>query len=358
MHDYVFDVNRAATTAPNHTRNELILNGGNPDQRRRSQRSRTSYPVGTQPDPTTAYDAYRLRPELRAHRRDRIQERSTSAAARRAACSSRATAAATTSSCLAQPKGNRRGINGVNMDGFNDPDDIIEDPRNGNLYVAQLGTANSPGEKNVITLLKPDHAAVRHHEDQIVSADTGGSLGVLKSKSTHNLADKETRNWTIRALTDASTAKVVFELDGVHPPGRTSRRGSRPAKGAKRIAQRVEPVPGHCTRSDVNTPYKRQRHARHHVGAGLLGDRYAQGLRRQHQLPARRHALRQGLQAGLGPASTNLRGNGCTMGWNKSAQALMYDRNLQPTNASTPACKLRRASSGTWPSPTERTRSS
>ena len=47
------------------------------------------------------------------------------------------------------------GINGVGMDGFNDPTDIIEDPRTGNLYVCQLGTDRSGSPRNLITLLKP-----------------------------------------------------------------------------------------------------------------------------------------------------------------------------------------------------------
>jgi hypothetical protein len=47
------------------------------------------------------------------------------------------------------------GINGVGMDGLNDPTDIIEDPATGNLYVSQLGTDRSGAPRNLITLLKP-----------------------------------------------------------------------------------------------------------------------------------------------------------------------------------------------------------
>lgn len=215
MNDYLFHVVPGKYYGqPNQTRNELILNGGNPTAGV-DRNEVKSYPVGTQPDPNYGYSAYDFGQNYAPA--GAIEYKNTTAFGGKLAgriLVTRYSGGDDVFLLSPSPKGTAfAGINAVNADGFNDPTDIIEDPRNGNLYVAQLGTEQSPGTRNIITLLKPDTRPF-FTKIQLMTADENYSLGVLKSKSTHNLPDKPTRNLSIRALTDASTTRVVFELDG------------------------------------------------------------------------------------------------------------------------------------------------
>ena len=326
MHDYLFDVKRGVYYGqPNQTRNQLILNGGNPTSGV-DRNEVKSYPVGTQPDPNYGYSAFDFGLNYAPTGAIEYKNASTFGGKLKGRILvTRYSGGDDVFLLSPSPKGTAfAGINAVNADGLNDPTDIIEDPRNGNLYVAQLGTPNSPGEKNVITLLKPDTRPFTT-KIQIVSADTGGSLGVLKSKSTHNLADKETRNWNIRALTDASTARVVFELDGV-----THQEDFAPwiATGEKASGLPNNWTPSIGMHTLSVTPFNAN------GTPGITSELVfwvidtPKGFAANINFQPVDTPYAKGYKPDWGRLY-NLRGNGYTMGWNKSAQALMYDRNLQ-----------------------------
>jgi glucose/arabinose dehydrogenase len=324
MNDYLFHIVPGKYYGqPNQTRNELILNGGNPTSGV-DRNEVKSYPVGTMPDPNYGYSAYDFGKNYAPTGAIEYQNASTFGGKLKGRILvTRYSGGDDVFLLSPSPKGTAfAGINAINADGFNDPTDIIEDPRNGNLYVAQLGTPSSPGERNVITLLKPDTRPFVT-KIQLVSADQGYSLGVLKSKSTHNLADKETRNWSIRALTDASTAKVVFELDGVvHEENFYPWHATGDQSNGLPIAW--TPSPGYHTLNV--TPYNAN------GTPGIVSELVFWVI--DQPKPFKLNVNFQPVDTPGVPGYKsdwgrlyNLRGNGLTFGWNKSAQPLMYDRN-------------------------------
>ena len=325
MNDYLFDVRPGGYYGqPNQTRNELILNGGNPTSGVDRNEVR-SYPVGTQPDPNYGYSAYDFGKNYAPTGVIEYKNATTFGGKLKGRLLvTRYSGGDDVLLLSPSPKGTAfAGINAVNADGFNDPTDIIEDPRNGNLYVAQLGTASSPGERNVITLLKPDTRPFVT-KIQIVSADAGYSLGVLKSKSTHNLADKDTRNWSIRALTDASTAKVVFELDGVE---HTENFYPWHAKGEESNGLPIKWTPSVGYHTLNVTPYNAN------GTPGIVSELVfwvidqPDGFKINVNFQPVDTPGIEGWRSDWGRLY-NLRGStGLTFGWNKSAQPLMYDNN-------------------------------
>lgn len=212
MHDYVFDIVPGGYYGqPNPTRGEYILNGGNPTSK--TDRNQViDYPVGTQPDPNYRFDVLDLQQNYAPTGVIEYKSNRFGGALKGRMLLTRYSGGDDIFILTVNPDGTLKGINGVGMDGFNDPTDIIEDPRNGNIYVAQLGTDKSSGGKR-ITLLRPVEKPILT-KLQLINADAGYSLGALRAKGTFNLADLPTRNLSIKALFANATASVKFEIDG------------------------------------------------------------------------------------------------------------------------------------------------
>ncbi|MEA2710872.1 MAG: large repetitive protein [Phycisphaerales bacterium] len=325
MHDYLFDIVPGKYYGqPNQTRNQLILNGGNPTSGI-DRNEVVSYPVGTQPDPNYGYSAFDFGQNYAPT--GAIEYKNATAfggALKGRILVTRYSGGDDILILSPSPKGTAfAGINGVNMDGFNDPTDIIEDPRNGNLYVAQLGTPNSSGAKNVITLLKPDFRPY-FTKLQLINADAGYSLGALKSKSTINLADLPTKNLSIKALTEGAT-RVVFELDGV-----VQDENSKPyaVRGNNPDGSYIPWTPSVGMHSLTATPYNAN--GTPGITAALvfwIVDQPRPFSVNVNFQPVDTPAVK-GYKSDWGRLYA-LRGNGLTYGWNKNAAGLTYDRNLQ-----------------------------
>jgi len=150
MHDYVFDVLPGKYYGqPNTTRGEYILNGGNPTAGV-DRNEVLSYPVGTQPDADYNYDAFDFGQNYAPTGIIEYKSNTFGGALRGRMLVTRYSGGDDVFILTPSPTGNSLGgINGVGMDGFNDPTDIIEDPNTGNLYVAQLGTENSGQPRNL-----------------------------------------------------------------------------------------------------------------------------------------------------------------------------------------------------------------
>jgi hypothetical protein len=146
---------------------------------------------------------------------------------------------------------------------------------------------------------------------------------VLKSKSTHNLADKETRNWSIRALTDQSTARVTFELDGVmHDENFYPWHATGDQSNGLPIAW--TPSPGYHTLNVIPYNANGTPGITSELVFFVIDQPKPFNINVNFQ-PVDTPGLR-GYKSDWGRLY-NLRGNGLTYGWNKSAQPLMYDHN-------------------------------
>ena len=326
MHDYVFDIVPGRYYGqPNATRNELILNGGNPTAGV-DRNEVKSYPVGTLPDPNYGYDAFDFGQNYSPT--GVIEYKNATAFGGKLAgrmLVTRYSGGDDVFILSPSPTGKAlAGINGVNMDGFNDPTDIIEDPRNGNLYVAQLGTANSSGAKNLITLLKPDTQPVLT-KLQLMHASESYSLGALKAKGTFNLADLPTRGLSIRALTEGA-ARVDFDIDG---ETHTENFAPFTLKGENPDNTLVPwtPTPGMHTLTV--TPYN----ANGTPGGTATMVFWVIDQTRPYNAYINFQPVDTPYAKGYKPDWGRLyamRGNGMTYGWNKAAYNFAYDRDLQP----------------------------
>jgi glucose/arabinose dehydrogenase len=215
MHDYVFDIKKGGYYGqPNETRGELILNGGNPTSGV-DPNEVVSYPVGTQPEANYRGSAMDFGMNYAPTGTLEYKSNTFGGALKGRLLVTRYSGGDDIFILTPSKTGNTlSGINGVNMDGFNDPTDIVEDPNTGRLYVAQLGTEKSGSPRNLITLLTPTTVPTLT-KLQLINADAGYSLGALGAKSTFNLPDKPTRNLSIKALFDFSPGSVKFDIDGV-----------------------------------------------------------------------------------------------------------------------------------------------
>jgi glucose/arabinose dehydrogenase len=322
MHDYVFDIKPGGYYGqPNVSRGEYILNGGNPTSGV-DRNEITEYPVGTQPDSNYRYDAYDFGQNYAPTGMIEYHGSAFGGALNNRMLVTRYSGGDDVFILTPSHTGNTvNGISGVGMDGLNDPTDIIEDPNTGNLYVCQLGTANSGSPRNLITLFKPDSAPVVT-KLQLINADSGVSLGALKAKGTFNLADLPTRNLSIKVL-GTDLARVVFDLDGVtqdetsapyalkgnNPDG--SYKPWTPTTGMHTLT--IQPYNGSGTAGasstlvfwviDQTKPFSA------YVNFQPVNTPYVKGYKHD-----------WGRLYGA-------RGDGLTYGWNKSAQALMYDNN-------------------------------
>jgi glucose/arabinose dehydrogenase len=322
QNDYVFDIVQGGYYGqPNITRGEYILNGGNPTAGV-DRNEVASYPVGTQPEANYRYDAYNFGKSYAPTGIIEYKSNTFGGALKGRLLVTRYSGGDDIFILSPSPTGKTlAGINGVNMDGFNDPTDIIEDPRNGNLYVAQLGTPNSGAPRNLITLLKPDQQPVLT-KLQLINTELGYSSGALRAKGTYNLADIGTGNLSIKAIA-AGAAKVTFNLDGVEF---TDTAGPFAVKGNNPDGSYVPwaATPGMHTLSI--TPYNANGTAgatsdlvfwiindskpfRAFVNYQPVGTPYVKGYKHD-----------WGRLYGV-------RGDGLTYGWNKAAYNFAYDNN-------------------------------
>jgi glucose/arabinose dehydrogenase len=215
MHDYVFDVVPGGYYGqPNKTRDELIMNGGNPTAGV-DRNEVVSYPVGTQPEANYRYDALDLGKNYAPT--GVIEYKNTSNfGGKLAGRMLMLRYSGGDDVFILTPSADGKsvsGINGLGLDGLNDPTEIIEDPNTGNLYVCELGTQNSGQPTNRIYLFKPTTMPALQ-KLQLINADIGNSAGALRARGTYNLADIGTHNLSVRALYQFSPGSVMFDIDG------------------------------------------------------------------------------------------------------------------------------------------------
>ncbi|HYO08061.1 MAG TPA: hypothetical protein VER17_03750, partial [Tepidisphaeraceae bacterium] len=325
MHDYVFDIRKGGYYGqPNATRGELIINGGNPTSGA-DRNEFASYPVGTAPEANYRYDAFDF--GMNYAPTGVLEYKSDAFGGRLKGRMLVTRYSGGDDIFILSPSktGNTvNGINGVNMEGFNDPTDIVEDPRTGRLYVAQLGTVNSGAPRNLITMLTPAEVPVLS-KLQLINADEGYSLGALGAKSTFNLADKPTRNLSIKALT-SNAASVRFNIDGVE---QLEDDAPFALKGNNPDGSYIPWTPSVGMHTLTVTPYSGTK------GTGVAGatstlvfwvtDQTRPFSANINFQPVDTPAVK-GYKADWGRLYA-LRGNGMTYGWNKATYNFAYDRN-------------------------------
>jgi hypothetical protein len=218
MHDYVYDVVKGGFYGqPNITRNELILNGGNPTSGV-DPNEIASYPVGTQPEANYRGSVFdfgaNYAPTGVIEYKGVSNFRGSDPFGGRLVgrmLVTRYSGGDDVFILTPDASGKLTGVSGVGMDGLNDPTDIVEDPVTGALYVSQMGTPKS-GAGNRITLLVPQPLP-SVSKLNLINADGGYSLGALKNQQTFDLAALPTRNLSVRADTTGSIGSIRFSLD-------------------------------------------------------------------------------------------------------------------------------------------------
>ncbi len=326
MHDYVFDIKPGGFYGqPNTSRGQLILNGGNPTSGV-DRNEVNEYPVGTQPDPNYRFDAFDFGQNYAPTGVIEYHGNAFGGALNNRLLVTRYSGGDDIFILTPSHTGNTlNGINGVGMEGLNDPTDIIEDPNTGNLYVAQLGTAKSGLPRNIITLLKPASVPVLT-KLQLINADAGFSLGALRAKETFNLPDLPTRNLSIKALYDTSPGSVVFDIDGSE---QVENSAPFALKGNNADGSYIPWTPSVGMHTLTVTPY---------TGAnqtGIAGSSstlvfWVTDQTRPFNVNVNFQPVNtpsvKGYKSDWGRLY-GLRGNGLTYGWNKSTQNFVYDNN-------------------------------
>jgi len=208
--DYVFDIVKGGYYGhPNPTRNHFVLNGGNPTSAVDFEEV-AQYPVGTQPDPAYKHPALILGKDYAPTGMIVYQSNAFGGRLKNRILLARYSGGSDV--IILTPSADGKTLSAVNargLEGLANPIGIVEDTRNGNLYVS----TNSPQGGLNIVLLKP-HELPGISGLKWINTDASISFGALKNNAVLNLAAAPSRNISIRADTFGPVGSVRFALDG------------------------------------------------------------------------------------------------------------------------------------------------
>jgi glucose/arabinose dehydrogenase len=339
--DWLFDIQQGGYYGhADAVRGEYVMNGGNPtagvDHNEVPQ-----YPVGTQPD-SNYRGGYNLQPNYSPTGTIEYESNTFGGRLKGKLLMQRWAGGDDIDIITFNSDGSVAGETlGVGMEGFTGPIDLVEDPRNGNLYSADYGdsqkvgvpdTTDTPGLR--ITLLTPAYPSLTAL--RLIDADHGISLGALKARQTINLGDLPTHNLSIRALGNVEVGSVRFGLDG-NDNFMTENYAPFALNGNNPDGSYIPWTPAVGRHTLTITPFSG-------FGAtGTQGDTVALtfqvvdiaspfGVDVNFQ-PQTVPTSYKGTKSDVG-RTYGLRGNGLTYGWTKDNSNNMFDRNspLSPDN--------------------------
>jgi len=216
QNDFLFDIEPNGYYGhPNYLRDEYVLNGGNPTSGK-DKAEVTKYPVGTQPDRNYRGFAWDFGRNRSPNGVIEYQSNTFNGALKGKLLVAQYSGGDNINVLTRDASGKVVSADQhiIGFEGFNDPLDIIEDPFNGNLYLAEYGGAK-------LTLLRADtstlrnDATVRTSTDDLYFSDI--KAGNAAGSQTIEIRNQGKEDLTISGFTLTGNEPELFQV--VNAPG-------------------------------------------------------------------------------------------------------------------------------------------